>query len=133
MTIRVHGAPATPGQTAGRNRAPLRQADPTPEARIDRAKRAIADAIDELVEARISKGAARAELVDQSTSPLGRRRHLELVREGKLPAMREGRRVLVRRADIDAYLNERQIAPPPSTDDDVDGMVERIVGAGGRR
>ena len=106
----------------------LRPVELTPDARIDRAKRAIADAIDELVEARLAKGAARAELIDQDDSPLGRRRHLELVREGKLRAMRDGRRVLVRRADIDAYLAEREVAPPPMTDDDVDGMVDRILG-----
>jgi excisionase family DNA binding protein len=100
----------------------------TPEARIDRAKRTIADAIDELVEARIAKGAARAELVDQNASPLGRRRHLELVRAGKLPAVRDGRRVLVRRADIDTYLEEHVVSPPPVTEGEVDGMVERILG-----
>ena len=111
---------------------PNRHADPTPEVRIQRAKLAIADAIDELVEARLAKGAARAELVDQSSSPLGRRRHLELVRAGALPAMRDGRRVLVRRSDIDAYLAGLEVAPVLSTEDDVDGMVARIVGQGGR-
>ena len=107
---------------------PIRSTELTPDARIDRAKREIADAIDDLVEARLAKGAARAELVDQETSPLGRRRHLELVRGGKLSAMRDGRRVLVRRADIDAYLAEHQITRRPSTEDDVDGMVARIAG-----
>lgn len=112
---------------------PIRHEDLTLEERIDRAKRAIADAIDDLVEARVARGAARAELVDQNSSPLGRRRHLELVRAGKLPATRDGRRVLVRRSDLDAYLDEHEVVRPPSTEDDVDGMVARIVGQGGSR
>ena len=106
----------------------IRPVELTPEARIDRAKRRIADAIDELVEARIAKGAARAELVDQNASPLGRRRHLELARAGKLRAMRDGRRVLVRRVDIEAYLEEHEVSPPSVTEDEVGGMVGRILG-----
>lgn len=45
-----------------------------------------------------------AEWVDQNTSPLGRRRHLDLVRRGVLIGTKDRRRVLVRRSDIDAYL-----------------------------
>lgn len=108
----------------------IRSNELTPEARIDRAKRTIADAIDELVEARLALGSARAEFVDQDTSPLGHRKHLELVRDKKLPAVKEGRRRLVRRSDIDAYLKEHEVAAGPQTDDDVDAMVERIVGTG---
>lgn len=44
------------------------------------------------------------EWVDQNTSPLGKRRHLALVRSGTLLGTKEGRKVLVRRSDIDAYL-----------------------------
>lgn len=106
----------------------LRPAELTPDARIDAACRTIAAAIDELVQARLEKGMARQELVDQNGSPLGRRRHLELVREGKLRAVREGRRVLVRRSDIDAYLADHEVQPRPMTEDDVDGMVRRIMG-----
>lgn len=42
--------------------------------------------------------------LDQTTSPLGRRRHCELARAGAFPASKEGRRVRARRADVDAYI-----------------------------
>lgn len=109
----------------------LRSNELTPDARIDAACRTIANAIDELVKARLEKGMAAQELVDQDDSPLGRRRHLELVRAGKLRAARDGRRVLVRRSDIEAYLAEHEVKPRPVTEDDVDGMVRRIAGGRG--
>lgn len=109
----------------------LRTTELTPEARIDRAKRMLVEAIDELVEARLARGVASVEWLDQNASPLGRRRHLELVRRGILRGVRQGKRVLVRRADVEAYLAEHEVAPRPMTDDDVDGMVHAIV-AGGR-
>lgn len=109
----------------------LRTNELTPDARIERAKRQIADAIDELVEARLAKGAAAAEWIDQNTSPLGKHRHLDLVRRGILKGVKQGKRVLVRRLDIDAYMEDNEIAPKPAADDDVDAMVAAITG--GRR
>lgn len=41
---------------------------------------------------------------DQGNSPLGRRRHLDLVRRGLLLGHKVGRKVLVRRDAVDAYL-----------------------------
>lgn len=110
----------------------LRTPELTPQARIDRAKRQIADAIDELVDARVSIGAAAVEWLDQNASPLGHRRHLDLVRDGVLRGVREGRRVLVRRTDIEAYLEERVVQPRPIAEDDVDGMI-RAITAGAKR
>lgn len=49
--------------------------------------------------------------VDQKNSPLGSRLHCRLVRSGELPGYRAGRRILVRRADLDAYLERHRIAP----------------------
>jgi hypothetical protein len=43
------------------------------------------------------------DVVDQYTSPLGKRRHLEAARRGAFPVTRHGRLVLARRADVDAY------------------------------
>lgn len=58
----------------------------------------------------VLKKQAAVEWVDQNASPLGHRRHLELVRRGALAASRSGKRVLVRRSDLDAYLAEHATA-----------------------
>lgn len=110
----------------------LRSVELTPDARIDAAKRKLAEAIDELIEARLAKGATLSEWIDQNSSPLPKWKHLDLVRRGILSGVREGRRVLVRRADIDAYLEEHAVAPKPVADDDVGAMIAAIAG-GGRR
>ncbi len=114
---------------------PIRVADLTPEARIARAKRVIADAITDLVEAQVARGVVASEWVDQDSSPLGRRRHLKLVREGVLKGVREGRKVLARRRDVDAYLEKRGPGPIIEDDDDVAGLMDAITkkAAGGRR
>lgn len=45
---------------------------------------------------------------DQGNSPLGRRQHLDLVRRGVLVGHKTGRKVLVRRIDVDTCLAERK-------------------------
>lgn len=110
----------------------IRPIELTPDARIARAKRVIAEAITDLVEAQVAKGVVAAEWLDQETSPLGHHRHLRLVRERVLKGVREGRKVLVRRTDIEAYLEKRGATPKVEDEDDVDGMMKAIV-AGGRR
>jgi excisionase family DNA binding protein len=52
--------------------------------------------------------------LDQSSSPLGRRLHCALARRGALPARKVGRRWLVRRADVDAYIAQPQPVQPES-------------------
>lgn len=42
--------------------------------------------------------------VDQASSPLGKRAHLEAVRSGKLRGHKVNGRVLVKRADLDAFI-----------------------------
>ena len=116
---------------------PLRSVRPselTPDARIDSAKRAIANAIDDLVEAKIAKGMAASDWVDQHISPLGKRRHLMLFKDGKIRGVREGHRVLVRRKDIDDYLESRgeQVRAVEAADDDVDALMQRIAGGAKR-
>ncbi|MBK6694816.1 MAG: helix-turn-helix domain-containing protein [Myxococcales bacterium] len=51
------------------------------------------------------------ELVDQHASPLGKSKHLRLVRSGELPAVKAGKRVLVRREDLDAWLAAHAAEP----------------------
>ncbi len=48
--------------------------------------------------------------VDQASSPLGRRRHISAIRQGKLPGLSVGRRYLARVTDVEAYVTRR----PPS-------------------
>jgi excisionase family DNA binding protein len=64
--------------------------------------------IDEIVNA-IEQQSTGAEWVDQKSSPLGRDRHMRLVRAGTLPGKKDGRRVLVRRADIERYLQTKTV------------------------
>lgn len=81
--------------------------------------------IDEIVDA-IESGATGAEWVDQTNSPLGRDRHLRLVRSGTLPGRKDGRRVLVRRRDLDRYLDSKAVI---RVDEDagIDREAARIV------
>ena len=107
----------------------LQPTELTPEARLDRAKRLLVEAVDELVSARLAQGLAASEWVDQKTSPLGASRHRRLCRTGKIPAVREGHRWLARRADVNAYLEANGKRPVPmESDDDVDAMIQRIAG-----
>jgi hypothetical protein len=48
----------------------------------------------------------------QNDSPLGKRRHLDLVKRGELTGYIEGRRILVLSEDVHAYI-ERERAPGP--------------------
>lgn len=109
---------------------PIRESALTPEARRERAKRMLADAVVELIEATIEQGSAANEWLDQKTSPLGREKHLRLVQQGKLPARKLGKRVLVRKADLDAYLEREGIArgPMSSEAEEVVAAVERLMG-----
>jgi hypothetical protein len=69
---------------------------------------------------------ADSEWVDQQQSPLGRRRHCALARTGQVTSRKVGRRVLIRKIDIDAVL-EREGKPP--ADEDEDERMLREIGA----
>jgi excisionase family DNA binding protein len=104
----------------------------TGQARIDAAKRRLADAIEELINATLSRRSSLSEWVSQHDSPLGRDRHLRLCRKGALRSVKDGRKRLVRRTDLDAYLLANAVIPTsPSREDDVDAMMRTI--AGGRK
>jgi excisionase family DNA binding protein len=87
------------------------------------AGRRLLDALTSYVETFVDDVKREDDWVSQSNSPLGRRRHLELVRKGQLPAARSGRKVLVRKRDIDALLAVEEAAP------DVNATVERNTAA----
>ncbi len=63
--------------------------------------------IDEIVDA--LESTAAPEWIDQKSSPLGRRRHLELARSGVLKSTKDAGRVLIRRTDIDRYLEKKTV------------------------
>lgn len=51
-----------------------------------------------------------ADWYDQDTSPLGKSQHLRLVRAGKLKGYKVGKRVLVKRIDVDDYIALHPVA-----------------------
>lgn len=59
------------------------------------------------------------EFYSQLDSPLGRRRHLVLGRRQVLLGHKEGRLVLVRRADVHAHIERRRAPAPPEADADL--------------
>lgn len=107
----------------------------TPQALRERAKRMIGAAVQDLVTAALEEGLSESEWVDQRSSPIGKRKHLELVREGKLVARKIGTRVLVRRDDLNRYIEEhgaRRIDRAPE-EEDVSDIVDSIVSGGSKR
>jgi hypothetical protein len=78
------------------------------------AKRLI-EALGVYVETFLAPAARHDDWISQTESPLGRQRHLDAVRQGLLPASRIGRKVLVRRRDLDAFL-ANQGGKPDSAD-----------------
>ena len=84
---------------------------------------AFADELADLLERGMSD-----EWVDQEQSPLGRRRHLALAKSGKLPASKVGRRVLIRRSAIDAYLERKRVlVKSVDNEEDEDREAERLL------
>lgn len=79
-------------------------------------------------------GRAADDWIDQRSSPLGRRRHVELARAGAFPAHKEGRRWLVRRAELDAYIGGHRsggvpLAAGPANDHATDEAEDRDMRA----
>jgi excisionase family DNA binding protein len=97
--------------------------------------RSLAELLAEMVEAAVDERLAGAEFYDQRTSPLGKRRHLELARAGKFPSVKVGTKVLVRREDLHAFMEREGIRRGKAPEDEgVDEIVEGILkGGGGRR
>lgn len=49
------------------------------------------------------------EWVDQAHSPIGRLAHLEAVRTGRVKGCKVGKRVLVRKADLDDFIEKHRV------------------------
>ena len=92
-------------------KAPVPKTSLTPAVRRDLLARALLAAIDEYVGGLVASHSANDDWVDQHRSPLGKRAHLEAVRGGRLPAVKHGKRILVRRADLEAYLATHVVRP----------------------
>ena len=100
----------------------------TPEARAERATRLIAEGVKKLVEATLARGAAETEWVNQAHSPLGRRRHIVLARKGIIPSKKIGRDILVRRSDLDAYIQREGLSRGvPLDDEPLDEIVRKLT------
>jgi excisionase family DNA binding protein len=103
---------------------------PTPEALADRLGRTMAKGLLELARA-VAERAGKSEYFDQTNSPLGREKHKRLAAKGVIPSTKIGRRILVKREDMEVYLRREGITRGEGAEDDVDAIVDEIVGASG--
>lgn len=55
------------------------------------------------------RNASADDWIDQDHSPLGKWRHLKLVREGTIPGHKSGKKILIRREDLDEYLRKHAV------------------------
>lgn len=85
---------------------------------------------------RLETDPLEAEYYDQDSSPLPAATHCKLVRRGYLQGFKLHGRVLVKRADMRAYIEQHKVDPiPEATDGDdaiVDSALEKL-GLGGNR
>lgn len=92
-------------------------------ARVASIHRQLARLHAELAEEYEHSHATADDWIDQYHSPLGKRKHLDLVREGVLSGRKPDRvHVFVRRSAIDAYIEQHpakpSVAPAPSPSDE---------------
>lgn len=73
------------------------------------------------------RAGADSQHYDQHDSPLGNRRHCRLIREGKIPGAKVGRRYIARKCDVDAYIHGDE-QPEPQPEDDVDDALAAELG-----
>lgn len=106
--------------------------DLTPDAKLERAKRLIAEGITNAVEAIIERGVAAQEWIDQHDSPIGKRQHLDLARSGAVESRKIHRRVLIKRVDLNRYIEQQaEKRGTRHEDDNVDDIIARITGTDG--
>ena len=86
--------------------------------------------IDQIVDA--IEATAAPEWVDQTNSPLGRRRHLELARTGVLKSTKDAGKVRIRRSDIEAYLLRKTVIRVDEKAD-LDREAARVLATMGRK
>lgn len=76
-----------------------------------------------------------ADFYDQSSSPLGVRRHCAAIRAGKLPGTKVGRRWLAKRSDVERYMADLAAKPTrePSREEQLAAELGLRVVTGGRK
>jgi hypothetical protein len=94
----------------------------TPRARRELAAGALLAALEVYVRDIVADVAVSDEWVDQHTSPLGKRAHLEAVRRGDLHGVKHGRRILVRRSELNSFLETRSVKHRTAADDSQRGI-----------
>jgi hypothetical protein len=94
----------------------------TPRARRELAAGALLAALDEYLREALVHLSAPSEWVDQLASPLGKRAHMEAVRRGDLRGVKHGRRILVRRAELNSFLESHSVKHRTATDDSGSGI-----------
>jgi excisionase family DNA binding protein len=96
-----------------------------PKLRRELAARALLGALDEYVREVVRDAVSSDGWIDQHASPLGKRAHLEAVRRGDLRGTKHGRRVLVRRSELDAFLESHPARRRNSANEASDGVIDQ--------
>lgn len=94
--------------------------------------------LDELIGRAVAaagENANRSDWIEPRVTALGYRTCLRLIRTGQIPASRIGKRFLVRRSDVDRYIESRRVTPrrPVQRDEpseDADDLIARELEAG---
>jgi hypothetical protein len=94
----------------------------TPTARRQLAAGALLGALDGYVRELLGDVAGANEWGDQHMSPLGKRAHMEAVRRGDLRGVKHGRRILVRRAELNSFLESHSVKHRTAADESVSGI-----------
>ena len=91
---------------------PAPEPETTPAMKRSTAERALLKALGTSIRLILETNAVKKddEWVDQNSSPLGKFGHLQAVKQGRLP-WKHGRRVLVRRADLNSFLAHHSVRP----------------------
>ena len=102
--------------------------------RLKKAAEALLLAVQQIVDA---AGATQLRYYDQKTSPLGRRKHLDLAREGVLRGFKPpgSRLVLIPRDEVHEYIERHPVRPdiaPPPPSDDLEAVLGELEGRGRR-
>ncbi len=100
----------------------------TPTAKRDLVARDLLRAVESYVQSILAEASSADRWVSQHESPLGHRAHLRAARAGALPAVKVGRRVLVRQNHIDALLERRRIVPLTEPERDADEVAVAVLG-----
>jgi hypothetical protein len=112
---------------ASRSQARQTRTEPAPDELTPRARRelvasALLVALDEYIRVAVEGRVVAEEWVDQHGSPLGKRAHLEAVRGGALRGVKHGRRVFVRRAELNSFLEDHSVKHRTAINDSRDGI-----------